>query len=88
MGRTSWLLFETMISRWRRRIDVLDRLARVLSKGDLIRRVYAAIDTTKLYVPAKAAEFGDSAAHACWRARASSGSRHHPIRERGDAADH
>jgi hypothetical protein len=40
-----------------KRLEVLSRLADILSNGDIVKRVYAAINTTKLYAPEKAAQF-------------------------------
>ena len=47
------------------RISILTRLTAILTEGDRIRRVYAAIDTTKLYNSKDAAEF--AFAHFCER---------------------
>lgn len=48
-----------------KRIEVLARLADILSDSEVVKRVYAAIDTTKLYAPEKAASF--AFAHFCER---------------------
>lgn len=49
------------------RIAILARLADLLADGQPVRRMYAAIDTTKLMAAAKAAEF--AFAHFCERAQ-------------------
>jgi hypothetical protein len=48
-----------------KRVETIARLADILTEGNFIRRVFAAIDTTKLKAPQKAAEF--AFAHFCER---------------------
>lgn len=51
------------------RISTLGKLARIISESEGAKRVYAAIDTTKLYNPSQAAEF--AFAHFCERVQMS-----------------
>lgn len=54
-----------------RRIDVLVQLARIIAEAEATKRVYAAINTTKLYNAAQAPEF--AFAHFCERVQMSLG---------------
>jgi hypothetical protein len=53
------------------RIEALVKLVDILTEGDVIKRVYSAIDTTKLLAPEKAAEF--AFAHFCERVQMCAG---------------
>ncbi len=48
-----------------KRLEVLDRLFGILTEGDKIKRVYASINSKKLYAPEKAGEY--AFAHFCER---------------------
>jgi hypothetical protein len=57
-----------------KRLELLSRLADILSDGGVVKRVYAAIDTTKLYAPEKADQF--AFAHFCERVQMLVGKKH------------